>query len=277
MFDEIELQYIVGHHVSAEEAHRHSYHEIIYLTEGSMVFELDGKEVRVEPNMILIINIHSKHRVISTTLNSSRYILRFSNELLVSSVKDPALSSVFISNSGQIPYLFQTNEDMKTYLVFQFDMIRKELEAKEHFYLEECGLRILEILIRLHRTDENLFAISNDRNMRLVLSIQQELSSNTEHNYTLEELSDKYSLSKYYLSRLFSSVTGEGLKEYQMKNKIAKSKQLLVNTENPISSIAEEIGLYDSSYFTKVFKRQEGLTPKDFRNRFARRASTDED
>lgn len=68
-----------------------------------------------------------------------------------------------------------------------------------------------------------------------------------------------------YFSTVFKNATGLSFKEYLNKVRIEESKILLQNTDFSIIDIAVAVGFEDQSYFSKVFKKYTGTTPKQFR------------
>ena len=82
---------------------------------------------------------------------------------------------------------------------------------------------------------------------------------------TLEEVAAHVHLHPSYFSTLFKSSTGSSFKEYLNMVRIEESKRLLSNTDYSIIDIAVAVGFEDQSYFSKVFKKYTGLTPKQFR------------
>ncbi len=70
-----------------------------------------------------------------------------------------------------------------------------------------------------------------------------------------------------YLSTLFKKETGVTLTEYVSKKRIEQASFLLSSTKLQIQTIAQNCGIYDVNYFTKLFKKQTGKTPKEFRER----------
>ena len=68
-----------------------------------------------------------------------------------------------------------------------------------------------------------------------------------------------------YLSTLFRQVTGTTFKEHLNRVRVEEAARLLSNTDYPVMEIAIACGYKDQSYFTKVFKKLTGLTPKQYR------------
>ncbi len=83
--------------------------------------------------------------------------------------------------------------------------------------------------------------------------------------FTIDELSDNCGVSPQYLCRLFQ-------KHYQMRpfqylalKRIQRAKELLQKPSIPVSEIAKQVGYDDFSYFCSVFKKNEGISPTQFR------------
>lgn len=91
------------------------------------------------------------------------------------------------------------------------------------------------------------------------------LSSHYMDPVTLEETASHVGLNPAYFSTLFKQSCGSSFKEYLNMIRIEESKRLLANTDYPILDIAVSVGFEDQSYFSKVFKKYTGLTPKQYR------------
>lgn len=81
------------------------------------------------------------------------------------------------------------------------------------------------------------------------------------------DIANKVELSPKYLSFLFKKEVGMTVSEYIQQTKIDEVKKLLACSNTPISDICSLLNFYDQSYFTKVFKKLVGITPKQFRER----------
>ena len=82
----------------------------------------------------------------------------------------------------------------------------------------------------------------------------------------LESISKAAGVSSQHLCRLFRQTLNCRPMEYITKRKIQAAKMLLAETRKTVEQIAEETGFCDSSYFCKIFKRFESITPSQFRN-----------
>lgn len=82
------------------------------------------------------------------------------------------------------------------------------------------------------------------------------------------EIANKVELSPKYLSFLFKKEVGITVSEYIQQTKIDEVKKLLAYSKTPISEICSLLNFNDQSYFTKVFKKVVGITPKQYRERY---------
>ena len=83
---------------------------------------------------------------------------------------------------------------------------------------------------------------------------------------TMDDLCDISHMSKQHICRLFRSCLGTRPMEYIAKRRIQAAKELLSGTELTVEDIADRTGFCTSSYFCKLFKRYEDMTPTQFRS-----------
>ncbi len=81
----------------------------------------------------------------------------------------------------------------------------------------------------------------------------------------LDNIADYCGVSPAYLSRIFSQEHGKGVLEYLTELRIRKAKELLSDTNEKIYRIAALSGYSDAVYFNKVFKKNTGMTPREYR------------
>lgn len=82
---------------------------------------------------------------------------------------------------------------------------------------------------------------------------------------TLEMLAERFAMDKYYLQKLFTQHASVSPNEYLISTRMQKAKELLCGTFTPVSEVAEMVGIDNTSYFIKQFKRREGVTPAKYR------------
>lgn len=119
----------------------------------------------------------------------------------------------------------------------------------------------------------NLFLMllkdTNSNRQLTVNSILQEIKTYIEENYahdiTLTFFSDRYHLTKEYLSKQFKEQYGHGIYEYVLLFRMHKAVELLLSSNMKIQEISDHVGYSDTNYFSKAFKTFYGLSPKEYR------------
>lgn len=91
------------------------------------------------------------------------------------------------------------------------------------------------------------------------------IDANLTGNLNLSSLADTLNVSSSYLSTLFKKETGQTLTEYINTRRVRHAKHLLESTRLQIQTVAQHCGIVDVQYFSRVFKRITGMTPKEYR------------
>lgn len=83
---------------------------------------------------------------------------------------------------------------------------------------------------------------------------------------SLEEVAEQIGLSSYYLSKLFKEQYQVTFIEYLTQVRLEKAKEFLVEGTLPLKEIAITIGYKDPNYFSRVFKKETGVSPREYRS-----------
>ncbi len=92
------------------------------------------------------------------------------------------------------------------------------------------------------------------------------INSDLSANLTLHTLAESQNISSGYLSTVFKRDTGVTLTEYITRERMQRACRLLSTTNLQIQTVALHCGIMDVQYFSKLFKKYTGKTPKEYRN-----------
>lgn len=109
----------------------------------------------------------------------------------------------------------------------------------------------------------NTLPVKNSDVMRRAIHY---ISENYASPITLQDVADHIHMNPAYFSTIFKQSMGSSFKDYLNMVRVEESKRLLANTDYSIINIAIATGFEDQSYFSKVFKKYTGLTPKQYRS-----------
>lgn len=100
----------------------------------------------------------------------------------------------------------------------------------------------------------------------LVHKVHGYIDENIASDISLTALADYVSLNPSYLSRLYKQITGVGLSKYVNDYRNMKAKEMLLNTSMKVSEVAAALGYNSALAFIRFFKKQNDMTPQDFRS-----------
>ncbi|WP_332089597.1 AraC family transcriptional regulator [Paenibacillus sp. GYB003] len=159
--------------------------------------------------------------------------IRKNNGIVVEADFDAALASL-----NQVEVI----EEITSQFFGIFDRLSKRLEEKRSSKQDDLVKRINEIIERDYANP----------------------------NLCLNSIADELDMSPIYISRLYKQLTFFALSDVIQEVRMAKSKQLLLESDYSVADIAKRTGFTNSSYFYRMFKKSNGVTPSDFRKRAPR-------
>ena len=109
---------------------------------------------------------------------------------------------------------------------------------------------------------------SREREFENVVSrVKNYINENYAREITLDEASRMVDISPYYFSKLFKQEVGETFIEYLTRTRIRNARRLLEDPRHSIKEVCMMCGYSDPNYFSRIFKKYEGMTPSEYRDR----------
>ena len=236
---------------------------------------IDFRSINDEDNLSVIgyDRINNTHRqwyywpsnlkeILSEYLNKGDYdgIEKMINEIIRLSIRNPRdvvtlgeclyynISGVLIDASAKY---------INTHSIIEFPSYNGRINFKENInVLKERFKELCELI-------EN----ENKDNIRLLNRIDEYIDEHfTENGLDLTKIADNVNLEPKYLSSYFKKHKNITLVKYITQKRIAYAKQLLKDTDTTISVIAIKTGFTDACMFGKIFKKNEGVTPGQYRD-----------
>ncbi|MGP4038602.1 helix-turn-helix transcriptional regulator [Gracilibacillus sp. D59] len=116
--------------------------------------------------------------------------------------------------------------------------------------------------------DPMIDELSQKKNQRLQIIVERVMELLEEHymsDISLDECAEQVKLNPSILSKVFKDITGWNFIDYLTNIRLNKAKEMLIETDLKINEIAQNIG-YRHSYFNRLFKKSEGVTPSEYRS-----------
>ncbi|MBP3627579.1 MAG: helix-turn-helix domain-containing protein [Clostridia bacterium] len=133
-------------------------------------------------------------------------------------------------------------------------------DIKARFKTLHSENEMLELLYEIESKVQN----NPDNDSAIVGVVKNYITNYTGSDYTLKGVADAVAYTPYYLSRVFKNETGENLSAYLLNVRMERAKKLLREKQHNISTIAKMVGFDNASYFSRIFKKQTGMMPKQY-------------
>ncbi len=233
----------------------HPYSKLIFIQKGSGKFLFENQYVCVQKNDILLSN-PNKHR--------------FSVELEDSPLDFTILgieNLIFAYDSATPVAPFTKLNILNSAFFTLMDLLIREIETCLPSYKEACSYYTNLLLIEILRETKIIYNENiKNKGVKDCNFIKDYLDHHFSENITLDVLSEKSNLNKYYLVHSFTKSFGCSPINYLNEKRIEESKQLLEKTDYSIADIARMIGYSSQSYFSQSFKKNTFMTPNEYRH-----------
>lgn len=118
------------------------------------------------------------------------------------------------------------------------------------------------------RIQSELEKRKSDKQELLVVKINDMIEQEyTEASFSLDYLADSIGISTAYMCRLYKLYTGTTITDRLSFLRMKKARELLLETQLSVNEVAERVGYSNATYFYRVFKKENGVTPKEFRRK----------
>lgn len=272
---DFELYYYSDQNLSKVKNHSHDYYEFYFFLEGDIRMHIAGQAYPLQYGDVILIPPGIKHHA---TIGNSKIYRRFvlwigkdCFDRLVLESADYAYLVRLVQETGQ--YVFHNS-----FLEFNAlqAIVIQLLEAlqTEHFGKAcETDLLLCTLLLRLNQTVyEKQHSAKEAATAELYVNLCDYISSHLDEPLSLDILAGKFYVSKYYISHTFKDHMGISLHQYIAKKRLSACRDAM-KSGRKISEVYQQFGFHDYSSFFKAFKKEFGISPREYQELYASSAT----
>ena len=248
--------------------HWHDELEIIYVKSGFLTVSISGESYIGKPGDAFVVSPGNLHLMGSDTGAVDYYTFLFplknlsfrADDLLEDKLLEPLNSGHLMIN----PRINDTAKELCEQLIEVYAAKNDESESQLTAQIK-TKIILLQFILEMWKKG---FIIENDTSGRNI--VEKEMVSYIQQNFTgkisLKEFGEQFHLSEKYISRYFKEHFHITLSQYVTYLRLEHAKQLLQDTDIPVTEVAMQSGYQNVSYFIRSFKKTYEISPLKYRN-----------
>lgn len=265
--------------------HCHDYYEIMVVGRGSSRHMFRGVETLLIPGDVVVIPAHEAHGY-ALSGEISLYNCQFIPERLDGRCTEAiAPGPSFAAPEGEPFHITTEREKMHAdelprytansskqgvlhlntqalaYLISLFEHTLNEQQENNTLLKQKYVEIILLELQKAVRHQPVCYAAASSGNQRIIAQILSEMENDLTAGFDIHETAGRYAFSPNYLRKLFTDFTGLSPVQYLNRLRMIRACEYIEFDGMNVRQAAEQVGIYDQNYFTRLFKRFIGCSP----------------
>ena len=257
------------------ERHWHHEVELLHIRKGTFRMELNLENMILREGDFCFVNSGELHRLdgchrgtVHDAVIFNPYILKFAYHDVI----EDKLTGPILAGMESLPHMVRVGEDGYGEIKDVFEQLcRFQYYPDDVDYLE-TKLNLYRLLFLLKKrnkilsTESVLSAAEKekiDRYKRIVTYVQEHFAEKV----TLDDMAGQVQCNPQYLCHFFKEIAGVPPIQYLISHRLERAKEMLRDTTKPVLEISLDCGFDNVSYFIRQFKKEEGVTPREYRGK----------
>lgn len=253
--------------------HDHVFHELVIITSGKGDHIAGEERYKVRAGDVFLLKPGTPHAYKNTIDLELINLLYLPEELslpLYDLADAPGYHAFFeLEPAMRIRHGFRSKLHVDSKQLKQLTVLTDEIDKISTAAKPGCRFKLAAGMMQLIGLLSDFYAAGDAPDREELMRLGNVISY-IERNYTkeltLKSLSKRALMSPSTLHRAFTTALGESPVNYLISVRVSKAKELLNSSSLNISEISMRTGFRDSNYFSRVFKKRTGKTPREYRN-----------
>lgn len=250
-----------GEPVGRVNHHWHKFYQLVYIRRGTGSVIIDGVFYPVSEGDTVLIRVDEPHSFLCSEEKLETYEMKFD---ILSQEQDCLRSG---------PRYFCRDHDGSIKRALK--QIEQESDSMAPHSTDIIALELCKVLLLMERGSSGIQAEAaahtppaSEEDDVLLKKVDDYIAQHLHRNFTIRDLSNHLYMEYSYLSRLFSAKYGIRLKQYITQKRLLTARELITGTNLTMTEIAEKCGFETLYRLERVFKKEEGISPTEYRSRF---------
>lgn len=250
-------------------ASRSTTHILIYFTKGEGYMKIGHDEYQAKAGEMLVVpagQVFSFEAYEESKFNKG-YICTFHEDLFADKYHKRGVLHEFdfLKVWGQHHIHFNPTDAQDISLLFELLLAEYQYHALSRPPMIQT--HFLALLTRIRMATDSGANTPNEAGAHLVNGFRELLFKHIRTTHTAAAYADMLHVSPNHLNKTIKGATGKTVSKWIDEALLLEAKVLLYQTDLSVGAVAAEIGITDASYFSRLFKKYEGITPAQYRKK----------
>lgn len=276
MSRDFEIYYYNDKHLTKVQSHTHNYYEFYFFLEGNVSMEIGKNQHLLQSGDVVLIPPGVRHHAVILDQECSyrRFVFWISQEYY----------QQLLEISEDYGYWMESVKEIGSYILHNDKISFNAIQTKVFRLIEEIhserfgkeakiSLCVNDLILHLNR---EVYELSHPTNQKEKTSLYENLieyiEGHLDEELSLERLARIFYVSKYHIAHIFKENMWVSVHQYIMKKRVAACRDAILNRIE-ISEAYLMFGFKDYSSFYRAFKKEYGMSPKNYQSRFAQKES----
>lgn len=257
-------KYVLKNEIHSSKPHRHSFYQLIWFKNKGQHY-IDYQVIEHEENTLFFINKNQIHYFCLDSLNDG-YLFHF-NDVFIARFNSELMKRFSYSIFNEIgnPFISLSSTDAIKFETV-CSLIKSEIKTKDYFHKEQVFSLVQTILFQIERLKkkQNTFGVDTNKEHHTAFLFKKIIYEHIDTFLTLDEYCSKLNINIKNLTSISKEFLLDTPANIIRQVKILEAKRILANHKTTAKEVAYALGFDQPTYFTKYFKKETGLTPKQF-------------
>lgn len=265
---DFEIFYYDDIHFSNVKIHSHNYYEFYFFLQGEIDLNIGGTTFPMTAGDVVLIPPGIPHHIFNRdeSIPYRRFVFWVSQEYYEQIKKmSPDYSYIVTQAVEKSHYVYHTGMGIFNALHSKCYRLLEEIHTERFGKETKITLCVNDLMLHLNRMAyENLHPAKRQENQSLYINLIQYIEEHIEEDLSLDKLAEEFFVSKYHIAHIFKENLGMSIHQYITKKRLDMCRNELLSGTN-ISKTFHTYGFKDYSAFFRAFKKEYGLSPKEYK------------
>ena len=265
---DFEIYYYSDLHFTAVKDHAHNYYEFYLFLEGNGTMVIAGKKYPLSPGDLVLVPPGISHHAIipDSDIPYRRFIFWLSQDY-VATLMEQSPDYVFLmqqaASTGR--YLYHFNAEQFNSIQNRVLKLLEETHSNRYGKSAAVTLDVNDLILSLNRIVYEKEHPDTAEDPDVLQDMSMYIENHLEEELTLDVLAEKFFVSKFYVSHIFTDTYVISIHQYIMKKRLTACRNAMLAGTQP-SQVFLEYGIHDYSSFFRAFKKEYGMSPREYQD-----------